>query len=48
MAFRRNGVPIRYTTKPMGSKPYSTKVMMAPRTLPCELKASAKAISKVT
>jgi hypothetical protein len=48
MALRRKGVPIRYTTNPMGRRPYNTKVMMAPRTLPWELKASAKAMSKVT
>jgi hypothetical protein len=37
-----------YITRAKGSKPYNTKVMIAPSTVPCEDMASATAIISTT
>lgn len=47
-AFLRPELPIKYTAKPTGSRPYNTKVTNAPSTLPLLLVASAMAIIKAT
>jgi hypothetical protein len=39
---------MRYITNPIGAKPYITKVMMAPNTVPLECVASATAIIRAT
>jgi hypothetical protein len=48
MARRRAGVPITYITRPIGKRPYRTKVISAPSKLPVVLVASASAIIKAT
>jgi len=42
------GVPNRYITTLSGRQPYNRKVKMAPKTVPCADKASAKAIISTT
>ena len=48
MARLRPGVPMMYSKMPKGSKPYNTKVITAPSTVPLLAVASATAIIKVT